>query len=143
MLLELVNKVLQPVLWTVLPVLVVFVIAYLKKLRDVEQAKLSEKQIGILDWLISTGIWAAEQAYKSGLIPKELREDYVIKFIQAEADKHHLVIDVEMLAIRIKAAVAREFNRDRLLGTSVGLITTVEQMQQMSDQAIKHANQAP
>jgi len=115
MLLEFANKVLQPVLLLVMPVLVCFAIAWVRKLLQVEQAKLSERQLYLLDCLISTGIWAAEQACKSGVIDAEYREDYVIQFIQGEANRYHLVIDVGQLAYRIKAAVGRQLNQDKLL----------------------------
>ena len=113
--LEITNNVLQPILEIVLPFLATACIAWLMKAWQAKRAELDAKQYSTLTWLIETGVWAAEQAYASGKLPKELREDYVIKFIQAEADRYHLVVDVAQIMVHIKAAVAKELNQGRLI----------------------------
>jgi hypothetical protein len=112
---ELLNQIAQPVLLIVLPALAIALTSWAYKAYQVERAKLNEKQLTLLDRIIETGIWAAEQAYKAGIIPKEARLQYVIKFAQTYCDNHHIAVNVEELAVRIHAAVGKSLNAQKIL----------------------------
>lgn len=123
MLLEIVNQVLQPILLILLPVVAGAATAWLLKAWQVKRLELNQQQFSTLTWLVSTGIWAAEQAYKSGLIPKNFREDYVVEFVQSMAKKYHISIDAQELLRFIKAAVGEEFNKNRIVVISPNVTT--------------------
>ena len=115
----------QPALLFALIILVIVAIAWVQKAAQGKQADLDQKKYDTLTWLIETGVWAAEQAYKSGTLPKELREEYVIKFLQGEANKYHLAIDVGQIAVYIKAEVAKSLNKEKLTSPAIRLLPPV------------------
>jgi hypothetical protein len=115
-----VSQFLQIALLLMLLVLAVGSILLTLQTWQGKRVQTNERQHGILMYLIETGVWAAEQAYKSGIIPKEYREEYVIRFLQGEANKYHLSIDVEQIVVYIKAAVAQQLNQDKLVNQPHG-----------------------
>ena len=121
---EILNRVLQPVLLIVLPVLVVAILIWLAKVWQIKRGELSLQQLTTIRWLVSFGVWAAEQAWQAGDIPKGKREQFVIDFVQAQADKYHVHVDVAQIVVFIKAAVAEEFNKGRIVVPSLPAPTT-------------------
>ena len=64
-----------------------------------------------LDLLILVGVKAAEQIY--GAKKGEEKKRYVLGFVQAEAEKLGLKIDMFTLSAKVEAAVMDEFNFGR------------------------------
>ena len=112
---EILNQVLQPILLISLPVLVVAVMSWLIKSWQEKSASLNQKQLNTMRWIVSLGIWAAEQAWMAGNIKKEEREGFVLNFAQSLAYKYKLNVNVQEVIVFIKAAVAEEFNKGKIV----------------------------
>jgi hypothetical protein len=117
------NNMLEQILLALQVVLLLELLWLLKQLwANSGMPQFAEKENGFLLWLVEQGVWAAEQAWKSGIIQKELREAYVIRFIESMATKYNIKIDEQQILIFIKAVVARVLNRDKLTQTDLELI---------------------
>jgi hypothetical protein len=116
---ETLSGLLQPVLVIVLPVLAAVVVAWAIRMCQTKKADLSERQYLLLRWLVSAGVWAAEQAFEAGQIPKESRERKVLEFVQSMANKYKIPVDVPEIYFLIRAAVGEELNKAKLVKPTV------------------------
>lgn len=113
---DILFQILQLALEALLPVLVAFIIRWVKGQIDIAKGKLNEQQQTILDAAVRIAVLAAEQLNLSGFVENKKAE--AIKIAQAYLIAHGIDIDVQVLADMIEAAVMDEFNRPDLLEVS-------------------------
>lgn len=111
--LEFLNGLLQPILLVVLPPIAVAITAWAIRYWQTKKLELNQNQYVLLRWIVSCGMWAAEQAFAANQITKERRETYVIEFVQRKASEYGLKVNVYDIYVMIKAAVGEELNKER------------------------------
>lgn len=96
--------------------------AYLIKAWQEKAASLSKDQWVFLNWIISTAVWSAEQAWRMGLIDKNFRLEYAVELVQKEINARGLPgIKVEEIMVKINTAVAQELNKAKIVAPTVTL----------------------
>lgn len=98
-----------------IPILVAALLIWLSREWQIKSQQLNKQQYDLLRWVVSTGIWAAEQAWQAGEIDKSNRGKYVVDYCQRLAIKYHIPVDVAELSVLIQAAVAQEFNSGKIV----------------------------
>lgn len=114
--LDILEQALQYLLSALLPILVVFVIKWVKAKTDAALAELEENSPSI-HWLLTEAadmaVKAAEQLGLSGVI--EDKREYAFQIVQAYLDAKDIDIDVELIYAAIEAAVIENFPKKAAL----------------------------
>ena len=110
-----INELAQPVLMIVLPTLATVLTAYIFKLWQTQKTKLNKEQWLLLNWSVNTAVWGVEQAYKAGVIPKEMRLEKATEYVQNIADRAGMKISIAEIVAHIESAIGRELNKEKIV----------------------------
>ena len=105
-----VGQLLQALILAIIPVLGASATHWLLQKAKTEKARLTSEQQFILDTIIKTIVFAAEQMHLSGYIGDKLQ--YAEGQVQAWCVRNKIYLDVAEIRARIEAAVLTEFNID-------------------------------
>jgi len=108
---------LQKFLEIVLPVLATalagLAIAWITKVISELKSKLTLQQQDLIDMIVQTAVFAAEQAGLSGFITD--KKEYALTIAEKWMAEKGLSIDMHVLDALIEAAVYAELNRDKVV----------------------------
>ena len=107
---ELLSGFMQNLTVALLPVLVGFVVAWVRAKIKVELGKLDEQypvQFGIVEMIAQQVVAAAEQAGAAGFVDDKL--SYATDLAEKWLHQYNLVIDLDLVIAAIEAEVGRQF----------------------------------
>ncbi len=110
---ETISELAQTALIIVLSTLATALTAYVIRVWQTQKLKFTKEQETLLDWICNTAVWSVEQAYLSGIIPKAMRLEKAIEYVQEQVSKLGIEMDITEIVIRIESAIATEINRDK------------------------------
>lgn len=114
---ELIQSLLITMIQVLLPVLLAYCVAWVKKQYELVRARIPAEQLAFLDALIAQFVLAAEQSGLSGQIANEgaAKKEWVILRLQEAAEKYGLKLDMNEISDLIEAKVYEAFKANELL----------------------------
>ena len=105
---EAISPALQTLLEAAFVVIAGQISLWLKQQYDLKRSELGDKERWYLDNLVEIGIMAAEQLYESGEGDK--KKAYALEFVEKQAEKVSLKIDLDVVAAMVEAKVHEYFS---------------------------------
>lgn len=110
----------ETLLLTLLAVAIVIVVVsatvYLWIAIQQKRIALTQSQWTLFRWIVSEAVWVAEKAWRSGVIQKDERLNYAVKWVQDELIAHGIpAVLIEKIKQTCAVIVDKEFNQARLV----------------------------